>query len=98
MITLHFPIGGGIMDYDYTEIYNKTKDIIVDYLRLEEREITPKTDLVEDLCVDSIALAELGFRISETFSIPMIDPKPEMLIMQNLVSFIKDNIKNSVSQ
>jgi acyl carrier protein len=48
--------------------------------------------------VDSIALAELGFRISEAFSIPMIDPKPEMLIMQNLVSFIKDNIKNSVSQ
>ena len=60
------------MDYDYTEIYNKTKDIIVDYLRLEERDYT-KDRLVEDLCVDSIALAELGFRISEAFSIPMID-------------------------
>ncbi|HPD00439.1 MAG TPA: phosphopantetheine-binding protein, partial [Acetivibrio sp.] len=86
------------MDYDYIEIYNKTKDLIVDYLRVDESEITPNTDLAEDLCVDSIALAELGFRISEAFSIPMLDPKPEMLVMQNLVSLIMDNMKNGVSQ
>ena len=54
---------------------------------MEESEITAETNLVDELCLDSIALVELGFRFSETFSIPMVEGEPELFIMKNLVNF-----------
>jgi len=44
---------------NYDEIYDKAKQMIAEYLRVDENEITPKTNLVDDLCADSIALVEL---------------------------------------
>lgn len=73
----------------YDEIYHKTKTIIADYLRVDEAEITPETNIVDDLFADSIALVELGFRFSETFSIPMIEGTPELFTMKELVSYIQ---------
>lgn len=78
---------------DYNEVYGKTKEIIVDYLRVDEKEIMPETNLVDELCADSIALVELGFRFSETFGVPMIEGNPDLFIMKNLVDFICKNIK-----
>ncbi len=74
---------------DYDEIYNKTKAIIAGYLRMDEAEITPETNIVDDLFADSIALVELGFRFSETFAVPMIEGTPELFVMKELVSFIQ---------
>ena len=34
----------------YDEIYQKAREIIADYLRVEEDEVHLETDLVEDLC------------------------------------------------
>ena len=48
----------------------KSKGVIADYLRVEENEVSLETDLVEDLCADSIALVELGFKFSEAFQFP----------------------------
>jgi acyl carrier protein len=79
---------------NYNEVYGKTKELIVDYLRVDEKEISPDTNLVDELCADSIAIVELGFRFSETFSIPMIEGGPELYIMKNLVDFIYDKIQN----
>jgi acyl carrier protein len=56
-----------------TEVYEKVKEIVIDYLNVDESEVNSETNLVEDLCADSIALVELGFRFSETFSIPMVE-------------------------
>lgn len=77
---------------DYDEIYSKTKAIIVEYLRVDETEVTPETNIVDDLFADSIALVELGFRFSETFSIPMIEGNPELFIMKELVPYIQKNM------
>jgi acyl carrier protein len=74
---------------DYDEIYNKTKAIIVGYLRVDEAEVTPDTNVVDDLFADSIALVELGFQFSETFSIPMIEGDPELFKMKELVTYIQ---------
>jgi len=76
------------------EVFEKVKQIIVDYLNVEEKEVNAETNLVEELCVDSIALVELGFRFSETFSIPMVEGDPDLFIMKNLVDFIMDKMKN----
>lgn len=77
---------------NYDEIYRKTKAIIVDYLRVDETEVTPETNIVDDLYADSIAVVELGFRFSETFSIPMIEGKPELYVMKELVAYIQKNM------
>lgn len=77
---------------DYQNVYDQTKKILMDYLRVNEDEIGPETHLVDDLTVDSIALVELGFRFSETFSIPLPQPTEELYIMKNLVQFLTDQI------
>ncbi|WP_010250331.1 acyl carrier protein [Acetivibrio cellulolyticus] len=73
---------------DYNEVYEKTKALIVDYLKINSSELKPETNLVNDLFADSIALVELGFQFSETFNIPMIEAKPELFVMKDLVSHI----------
>lgn len=77
------------------EIYEKTKEIIVDYLNVDENEVGEDTNLVVDLCADSIALVELGFRFSETFSIPMVEGDSDLFIMKNLVNFIIDKMQSN---
>ena len=78
---------------NYSDVYEKTKDIIVDYLRVDEKEIMPETNLVDELCADSIALVELGFRFSEAFGVPMIEGNSDLFVMKNLVDFIGKNMK-----
>jgi Acyl carrier protein len=70
------------------EVYEKVKEIVVDYLRVSQDEVKPETNIVDELCADSIALVELGFRFSETFSIPMVEGDSELFIMSNLVDYI----------
>ncbi|MEJ6951882.1 phosphopantetheine-binding protein [Natronospora cellulosivora (SeqCode)] len=74
------------------EIFEKTKELIVDYLRVEESEVMLDTNIVDDLCADSIALVELGFRFSETFSVPMVEAREELFVMNNLVDFLYDEV------
>ncbi len=79
---------------NYDEVYEKTKELIVDYLRVDEKEVQPDTNLVDELCADSIAIVELGFRFSETFSIPMMEGDPELFVMKNLANSIYEKIQN----
>lgn len=76
------------------EVYEKVKEIVVDYLRLNEDEVLPETNLVEELCADSIALVELGFRFSETFAIPLVEGDSTLFIMNNLVDYIYGQIQS----
>lgn len=82
---------------DYQGVYEQTKQILVDYLRVGEDEITPETNLVDHLMVDSIAMVELGFRFSETFAIPMPQPTEDLYVMENLVRFLTEQINNKVA-
>lgn len=77
------------------KVYEKVKEIVVDYLNVNESEVSPETNLVEELCADSIALVELGFRFSETFSVPMVEGDSDLFIMKNLVNFIMENMQNN---
>lgn len=70
------------------EIFEKTRSMMVEYLRIKENEITLETNIVDDLCVDSIAMVELGFRLTEIFKVPMIEGNPDLFIMKNLVEHI----------
>ncbi|TYQ16386.1 UNVERIFIED_CONTAM: acyl carrier protein [Acetivibrio alkalicellulosi] len=79
---------------EYNDIYSKAKELIVDYLRVDEKEVSLDTDLVDDLFADSIALVELGFRFSETFSVPMIEARPELFIVKNIVQHLYEKMHN----
>ncbi|MFW6022145.1 MAG: acyl carrier protein [Halanaerobiaceae bacterium] len=77
---------------EYKDVYTEIRKILVDYLRVERNEVKPDTNIIDDLCADSIALVELGFRFSETFDIPMIEGNSELVIVENLVDFIHKSI------
>jgi acyl carrier protein len=77
---------------DYQAVYDQTKQILMEYLRVNAEEIMPETNLIDDLMVDSIAMVELGFRFSEAFSIPMPQPTEDLYIMGNLVQFLTNQI------
>jgi acyl carrier protein len=78
---------------DQTEIvYQKAKQLISDYLRLKEGELQADTHIVDDLGADSLALVELGFQISETFDVPMLDTSGDKLVFKYLVAYIFENM------
>ena len=79
---------------DREQIYMEAKEIIRNYLRLDEDEITPDTHIVNDAGADSLALVELGFQLTEKFGVPISDTSDEKLIFNNLVDYIHENMKN----
>ncbi len=61
-------------------IEERLKKIIVDQLGAEESEITPSTDLIEDLRADSLDLVELQMVVEEQFDIEIPDDDIEQLL------------------
>lgn len=76
----------------YQTVYHSARKIITDYLRLKEDELQPDSHIVEDLGADSLALVELGFQISETFGVPMVDTSGNILVFKYLVAHILENL------
>ncbi len=74
------------------EIYDRARKIITDYLRLDPDELQPDSHIVDDMGADSLALVELGFQISETFGVPIVDTSDEKLIFKNLVAYIIEHM------
>lgn len=77
-------------------IYQETRKIINNYLRLKEDELQPDSHIVDDIGADSLALVELGFQISEKFGVPLLDTADDKLIFKNLVAYIEENMDEKV--
>ena len=73
-------------------IYNGSKEIIRNYLRLDEDELNDETHIVNDAGADSLALVELGFQLTEKFGVQISDTSDDKLIFKNLVDYIYQNI------
>jgi len=50
---------------DKEEIYDRLRDILIEMFELEERDITLKANLYEDLDIDSIDAVDLIIRLKE---------------------------------
>ena len=83
-------------------IYERLKKIVVEQLGVEEEEVVPTANFVDDLGADSLDLVELVMGLEEGFSTP--DKKLEIpdedaekiLTVQDAVDYIKDHgIKDS---
>ena len=76
-------------------IFDRLKKIIVDQLGVEESEVTPTANFVDDLGADSLDLVELIMAIEEQFSTPnqkveIPDADAEKIVtVQNAVDYIK---------
>ena len=59
---------------------------------MPQDELGLETHIVDDLGADSLALVELGFQISETFGVPMLDTSGDKLVFKHLIEYILVNL------
>ena len=77
-------------------IYERVKKIIVEQLGVEEKEVIPTANFVDDLGADSLDLVELIMALEEEFSSPtqkveIPDEDAEKITtVQDAVDYIKD--------
>ncbi len=76
----------------YQSVYNAAQKLITSYLRVPQDELGLETHIVDDLGADSLALVELGFQISETFGVPMLDTSGDKLVFKHLIEYILVNL------
>jgi acyl carrier protein len=72
----------------YGYVHDTAHRLITDYLRLGPDELQLDSHIVDDIGADSLALVELGFQISETFGVPMLDTSGEKLVFRHLIEYI----------
>ena len=54
-------------------MYDRIKDVLVSKLQLNENEITPDSELINDLGINSLELADLVMECEEEFDIEIDD-------------------------
>ena len=77
-------------------IYERLKKIVVEQLGVEEKEVVPSANFIDDLGADSLDLVELIMSLEEEFSdssqkieIPDEDAE-KILTVQDAVDYVKD--------
>ncbi len=77
-------------------IFERVNKIVVEQLGVEEQEVVPSANLVDDLGADSLDLVELIMSLEEEFSNPsqkveIPDEDAEKIItVQDTIDYIKD--------
>ena len=77
-------------------IYEQLKEIVVEQLGVEEAEVVPSANFIDDLGADSLDLVELIMTVEEKFSTPtrkieIPDEDAEKLsTVQDAVDYLKD--------
>lgn len=71
------------------QIFNRLKPIIADIFDIEEDELTPKTDLFEELGADEYDMIEISMIIEEEFEKTVKLPKKGPLTMAKLAEKIE---------
>jgi len=64
---------------DQSQIETRLKKIIVDNLGVDEAEVVPTANFVDDLNADSLDLVELIMSLEEEFSIEISDEEAEKI-------------------
>jgi acyl carrier protein len=71
------------------DINNKVIEIVAEALSVEVDQITPSSNLVDDLGADSLARVELVMQIEEEFDIEISDSDSEkILTVQAIIDYI----------
>lgn len=80
---------GGMMSVEA-----KVKQIIIDQLSVDEKEVTPEASFVEDLGADSLDLTELIMAMEEEFNVEIGDEDAlKILKVKDAYKYIADHAK-----
>lgn len=71
------------------DIFAKLKELIVEQLGVEEKDVKPEALLKEDLKADSLDLVELVLAIEEKFNVKISDEDAEnILTVQDIIDYL----------
>ncbi|HCI82240.1 MAG TPA: acyl carrier protein [Ktedonobacter sp.] len=74
------------------DTYNRLKKIVVDQLGVDESEVVPSANFVEDLNADSLDLVELIMSLEEEFGIQISDEDAEKITtVQEAEDYIEEH-------
>ena len=72
-------------------MYEKIKELLVEELSIKADDITPEAELVSDLGINSLELAELALRCDEEFGVEIDDDDIHRLItVGDVASYIEE--------
>ena len=75
-----------------SSVEEKVKEIIVEDLGVEEKQVELTASFIEDLGADSLDTVELVMALEEEFDIEIPDEEAEKIVtVQNAVDYIKNN-------
>ena len=70
--------------------FDRIKELIIDRFDIEADKITPETNIIEDLGVDSLDVAELLLVIEDEFGVAVPEEKIVALkTVQDIVDFVE---------
>jgi acyl carrier protein len=73
------------------DIFERVKNIIVEQLGVEEKEVTPSASFVDDLGADSLDTVELVMAFEEEFNIEIPDEDAEKIrTVQDAIDYISE--------
>ena len=74
-------------------VEEKVKEIIIDQLGVEEKQVNGPASFIDDLGADSLDTVELVMALEEEFDIEIPDEEAEKIVnVQNAVDYIKNHI------
>jgi acyl carrier protein len=77
---------------DQTDIESRLKKIVVDNLGVDENEVVPTANFVDDLNADSLDLVELIMSLEEEFGIDISDEEAEKIkTVGDAIDYIKEH-------
>jgi acyl carrier protein len=72
-------------------VEEKVKEIIIDQLGVEEKQVIPEASFIDDLGADSLDTVELVMALEEEFDVEIPDEDAENIgTVQNAIDYIKD--------
>ena len=73
-------------------VEEKVKEIIVDQLGVDEKQVSPKASFIDDLGADSLDTVELVMALEEEFDIEIPDDEAEKIAsVENAIDYIKNH-------
>jgi acyl carrier protein len=72
-------------------VEEKVKEIIIDQLGVDEKQVNPEASFIDDLGADSLDTVELVMALEEEFDVEIPDEDAEKIgTVQNAIDYIKD--------